>query len=35
MSSEEMTVVLEKVLSDETSHIKGEPQKMNVPIPRF
>jgi hypothetical protein len=34
MSSAEMTMVLEKVLSNETSHIKGEPQKMNIPLPR-
>ena len=34
MSSGEMTMVLEKVLSNETSHIKGEPQKMNIPLPR-
>jgi hypothetical protein len=35
MSSGEMTMVLEKVLSNETSHIKGEPQKMNIPMPRY
>jgi hypothetical protein len=35
MSGEEMTMVLEKILSNETSHIKGEPQKMNIPRPRF
>ena len=34
MSSAEMTAVLEKVLSYETSHIQGEPQKMNIPFPR-
>jgi hypothetical protein len=34
MSSGEMTMVLEKVLSNETSHIKGEPQKLNIPSPR-
>jgi hypothetical protein len=34
MSSGEMTMVLEKVLSNETSHIKGEPQKMDMPFPR-
>jgi len=34
MSSAEMTAVLEKVLSNETSHIQGEPQKMNIPFPR-
>ena len=34
MSSAEMTMVLEKVLSNETSHIQGEPQKMNIPFPR-
>src|SRR5271157_687522 len=33
MSSGEMTMVLEKVLSNETSHIQGEPQKMNMPFP--
>jgi hypothetical protein len=34
MSSGETTMVLEKVLSNETSHIKGEPQKMDMPLPR-
>ena len=34
MSSAEMTMVLEKVLSNETSHIQGEPQKMDIPMPR-
>jgi hypothetical protein len=34
MSSGEMTMVLAKVLSNETSHIKGEPQKMDMPFPR-
>jgi len=34
MSSAEMTMVLEKVLSNETSHIQGEPQKMGMPMPR-
>ena len=34
MSSAEMTMVLEKVLSNETSHIQGEPQKMDMPFPR-
>jgi hypothetical protein len=33
MSSGEMTMVLEKVLSNETTHIQGEPQKMNMPFP--
>jgi hypothetical protein len=33
MSSGERTTVLEKVLSNETSHIKGEPQKMGMPMP--
>ena len=33
MSNGEMTMVLEKVLSNETTHIKGEPQKMNMPFP--
>ena len=35
MSSGEMTMVLEKVLSNETSHIKGEPQKMDMRRPQF
>jgi hypothetical protein len=35
MSSQEMTMVLAKSLSNETSHIKGEPQKMNIPMPRY
>jgi hypothetical protein len=34
MISGEMTMVLEKVLSNETSHIKGEPQKMDLQMPR-
>ena len=34
ITSGEMTMVLEKVLSNETSHIKGEPQKMEFPQPR-
>ena len=34
MSSGERTTVLEKVLSNETSHIQGEPQKMDMPFPR-
>ena len=34
MTSGEMTMVLEKILTNETSHIKGEPQKMNMPFPR-
>ena len=33
-SSEETTIELTKILSNEASHIKGEPQKMNIPIPR-
>jgi len=33
MSSAEMTMALEKVLSNETSHIQGEPQKMDMPFP--
>jgi len=32
MSTGEMTMVLEKILSNETSHIQGEPQKMNFPM---
>jgi hypothetical protein len=35
MSSAEMTMVLEKLLSNETSHLKGEPQKMNMPSPNL
>lgn len=35
MTSSEMTMVLKKTLSNETSHIKGEPQKMNVEMPHF
>jgi hypothetical protein len=35
MSSGEMTVVLEKTLSNETSHVRGEPRKMNIPTPRY
>jgi hypothetical protein len=31
MATGEMTMVLEKVLSNETSHIKGEPQKFEMP----
>lgn len=31
MTSEEITMVLQKVLTNETSQIKGEPQKMNFP----
>jgi len=31
MTSGQMTMVLEKVLSNETSHIKGEPQKFEMP----
>ncbi len=31
MTSPEMTMVLKKELTDETSHIKGEPQKMDMP----
>jgi len=34
MTSGEMTMVLEKILTDEKSHIQGEPQKMNIPFPR-
>jgi hypothetical protein len=33
MSSGEMTMVLEKILSGETSHVLGEPQKMDIPMP--
>jgi hypothetical protein len=35
MSSGDMTMVLEKVLSNETTHIKGEPEKMNMQMPQF
>ena len=31
MTSPNMTMVLKKELSGETSHIKGEPQKMDMP----
>lgn len=31
MTSEDTTMVLQKVLTNETSQIKGEPQKMNFP----
>jgi hypothetical protein len=31
MTSDNMTMVLEKSLTNETSHIQGEPQKMNMP----
>lgn len=31
MASADMTMVLKKTLSNETSHIKGEPQKMEMP----
>jgi hypothetical protein len=31
MTSGEMTMVLERVLSNETSHIKGEAQKFDMP----
>jgi len=31
MTSPDMTMVLKKTLSNETSHIKGEPQKMEMP----
>ena len=34
ISSGEMTIALEKVLSNENSHIQGEPQKMGMPMPR-
>jgi hypothetical protein len=33
MTSAESTMVLEKVLSNETSHVKGEPQMLNIPMP--
>jgi hypothetical protein len=35
MTSGEMTMALEKILSNETSHIQGEPQKMDIPTPHF
>jgi hypothetical protein len=35
MTSADTTMVLQKVLSNETSHIKGEPQKMNFEMPHF
>ena len=31
MTGEDMNMVLKKVLTNETSHIKGEPQKMPTP----
>ena len=31
MTSEDMTMVLEKSLTGQTSHIHGEPQKMDMP----
>jgi hypothetical protein len=34
MSSEEVTMELTRILSNETSRIKGEPQQMNIPLPR-
>ena len=34
MTTGEMTMVLEKVLSNETSHIKGEPRKMTFGMPQ-
>jgi len=33
MTSGEMTMVLEKLLTGEKSRIQGEPQKMNIPFP--
>jgi hypothetical protein len=36
MTGPDMTMVLKKVLSNESSHIKGEPQKMQMPeMPHF
>ena len=35
MTSSNTTMVLKKTLSNETSHVKGEPQKMNFEMPRF
>jgi hypothetical protein len=35
MTGPEMTMVLKKMLSNETSHVKGEPQKMNFQMPHF
>ena len=35
MTSADATLVLKKVLPNETSHIKGEPQKMNMEMPHF
>jgi hypothetical protein len=31
MTTPDTTLVLEKILTNETSHIKGEPQKMQFP----
>jgi hypothetical protein len=35
LTSAEMNLVLEKVLTNETTHIKGEPQKPQFEIPHF
>ena len=36
MTGPDMTMVLKKVLTNETSHIKGEPQKMQLPgMPQY
>jgi hypothetical protein len=36
MTTPDMSMVLTKILTDETSHIKGEPQKMQMPeMPHF
>ena len=36
MTSADTTMVLKKVLTNETSHVKGEPQKMQMPqMPHF
>jgi hypothetical protein len=36
MTTPDMTMVLNKILTNETSHIKGEPQKTQMPeMPHF
>jgi hypothetical protein len=36
MTTPDMTMVLKRILTDEASHIKGEPQKMQMPeMPHF
>jgi len=36
MTGPDVTMVLKKILTNEASHIKGEPQKMQMPeMPHF